>query len=142
MTHTAVDADQAPAAVGPYSHAVRHGGLLFLSGQAPLDPATGKVVDGGIEAQTRQVFTNLDAVLAAAGSSFADVIKVNVYLTDIADFPMVNAIYYFTDKKSVAQLARFPQHREAKGQVQRWYDGSRIVISEVKATYGDGRLPN
>ena len=93
MTHTAVDADQAPAAVGPYSHAVRHGGLLFLSGQAPLDPATGKVVDGGIEAQTRQVFTNLDAVLAAAGSSFADVIKVNVYLTDIADFPMVNAIY-------------------------------------------------
>lgn len=93
MTRTAVHADQAPAAVGPYSHAVRHGGLLFLSGQAPLDPATGKVVDGGIEAQTRQVFTNLDAVLSAAGSSFADVIKVNVFLTDIADFPMVNAIY-------------------------------------------------
>ena len=66
---------------------------MFLSGQAPLDPATGKVVDGGIEAQTRQVFTNLGAVLAAAGSSFADVIKVNVYLTDIADFPVVNAIY-------------------------------------------------
>ena len=93
MTRTAVHADQAPAAVGPYSHAVRHGGLLFLSGQAPLDPATGRVVDGGIETQTRQVFTNLDAVLAAAGSSFADVIKVNVYLTDIAYFPMVNAIY-------------------------------------------------
>lgn len=93
MTRTAVHADQAPAAVGPYSHAVRHGDLLFLSGQAPLDPATGKVVDGGIEAQTRQVFTNLDAVLAAAGSSFAHVIKVNVYLTDIADFPVVNAIY-------------------------------------------------
>lgn len=53
---------------------------------------------------------------------------------------LVNAIYYFTDQKSVAQLARFPQHREAKGQVQRWYDGYRILVTEVKATYGDGRL--
>jgi heme-degrading monooxygenase HmoA len=54
---------------------------------------------------------------------------------------VVNAMYYFADQKSVARLARFPQHREAKGQVERWYDGYRIVISEVKATYGDGRLP-
>lgn len=54
---------------------------------------------------------------------------------------VVNAIYYFADKQSVAQLARFPQHREAKGQVQRWYDGYRIVISEITATYGDDRLP-
>jgi 2-iminobutanoate/2-iminopropanoate deaminase len=63
MTRHVVHADQAPAAVGPYSHAVRHGGLVFLSGQAPLDPVTGTVVEGGIEAQTRQVFTNLNAVL-------------------------------------------------------------------------------
>lgn len=99
MTRTIIHAEQAPAAVGPYSHAVRHGDLLFLSGQAPFDLATGKVVDGGIEAQTRQVFTNLNAVLTAAGSSFADVIKMNVYLTDLADFPTVNTIYaeHFTE---------------------------------------------
>lgn len=93
MTRTAIHAEGAPAAVGPYSHAVRHGNLLFVSGQTPIDPATGKVVDGGIAAQTRQVFTNLEAVLTAAGSSFADVIKVNVYLTDITNFAAVNAIY-------------------------------------------------
>jgi 2-iminobutanoate/2-iminopropanoate deaminase len=93
MTRDAVHAAAAPAAVGPYSHAVREGGLLFLSGQAPLHPQTGAIVEGGIEAQTKQVFTNLEAVLTAAGVSFADVIKANVYLTDLADFPTVNAIY-------------------------------------------------
>lgn len=67
--------------------------MLFLSGQTPLDPATGAVVEGGIEAQTRQVFANVDAVLAAAGSSFADVVKVNVYLTDMADFSTMNTVY-------------------------------------------------
>lgn len=93
MNRRIVDAADAPAAVGPYSHAVRHGGLLFLSGQAPFDPQTGEVVPGGIEAQARQVFANLEAVLTAAGASFADVLKVNVYLTDLDDFRTVNAIY-------------------------------------------------
>ena len=93
MTRDAVHAAAAPAAVGPYSHAVRDGGLLFLSGQAPFEPETGAIVEGGIEAQTQQVFANLNAVLTAAGSSFADVVKVNVYLTDLADFPVVNALY-------------------------------------------------
>lgn len=93
MTRDAVHAAAAPAAVGPYSHAVREAGLLFLSGQAPLHPSTGALVTGGIEAQTRQVFANLEAVLTAAGSCFADVVKVNVYLTDLADFPTVNTIY-------------------------------------------------
>ena len=93
MTRDAVHAAAAPAAVGPYSHAVREAGLLFLSGQAPLHPSTGALVVGGIEAQTRQVFANLEAVLTAAGSCFADVVKVNVYLTDLADFPTVNTIY-------------------------------------------------
>jgi 2-iminobutanoate/2-iminopropanoate deaminase len=93
MTRDAVHAAAAPAAVGPYSHAVREAGLLFLSGQAPLHPSTGALIDGGIEAQTRQVFANLEAVLTAAGSCFADVVKVNVYLTDLADFPTVNTIY-------------------------------------------------
>ena len=93
MTRDAVHAAGAPTAVGPYSHAVREGGLLFLSGQAPLHPQTGALVEGGIEAQTQQVFANLNSVLTAAGSSLADVVKVNVYLTDLSDFPTVNALY-------------------------------------------------
>ncbi|MCM3487567.1 Rid family detoxifying hydrolase, partial [Kocuria rosea] len=93
MTRETVDAPGAPAAVGPYSHAVRDGDRLYLSGQAPFHPQTGQVVEGGIEAQARQVFANLAAVLEAAGSSFDDVLKVNVYLTDLADFQVVNAIY-------------------------------------------------
>ncbi len=93
MTRDSVHADAAPAAVGPYSHAVREGGFVFLSGQTPLRPDTIELVPGGIEVQTRQVFSNLEAVLAAAGSSLSDVVKVNVYLTDMADFPAMNAIY-------------------------------------------------
>ncbi|MGZ8178193.1 RidA family protein [Williamsia sp. SKLECPSW1] len=93
MTREIVQAAGAPAAVGPYSQAVRDGGLLFLSGQAPFDPDTGAVVAGGIEAQTRQVFANLRAVLEAAGATFDDVLKVNVYLTDLNDFGVVNDIY-------------------------------------------------
>lgn len=93
MTRDAVHAPSAPAAVGPYSHAARHGELLFLSGQAPLHPETGTVVEGGIEAQTRQVFANLDAVLSSAGATFDDVLKANIYLTDLDDFQAVNAIY-------------------------------------------------
>ncbi len=98
MTRDAIHAAAAPAAIGPYSHAVREAGLLFLSGQAPLHPDTGALVGGGIEAQTRQVFANLETVLTAAGASFADVVKVNVYLTDLAHFPTVNALYatYFS----------------------------------------------
>jgi 2-iminobutanoate/2-iminopropanoate deaminase len=93
MSRHPVHAASAPAAVGPYSHAVRHGDLLFLSGQAPLDPRTGSVVEGGIEAQTRQVLANLHAVLTAAGATFDDVLKANIYLTDLADFQAVNAVY-------------------------------------------------
>ncbi len=93
MTREAVHALSAPAAVGPYSHAVRHGEWLFLSGQAPLDPETGTVVEGGIEAQTRQVFSNLRAVLSSAGATFDDVLKANIYLTNLDDFPVVNALY-------------------------------------------------
>ncbi|MBK8469515.1 MAG: Rid family detoxifying hydrolase [Candidatus Phosphoribacter sp.] len=99
MTRTAVDAPPAPAVVGPYSHAVRHGDLLFLSGQAPFHPETGTVVEGGIDAQTRQVFANLGAVLSSAGATFDDVLKANVYLTNLDDFQAVNVIYaeHFTE---------------------------------------------
>lgn len=80
-------------AVGPYSQAVRSNGHLFCSGQTPLDPRTGALVDGGVAAQTRQCFANLFAVLAAAGLGPGDVVKCNVYLTDMNDFAPMNAAY-------------------------------------------------
>jgi 2-iminobutanoate/2-iminopropanoate deaminase len=83
----------APAAIGPYSQAVRAGGILFCSGQIPLDPSTGKLVDGGIEAQTERVLKNLDAVLAAGGATLRSVVKTTVYLVDLVDFPAMNAVY-------------------------------------------------
>ena len=89
----AVSAADAPPAVGPYSHAVEAGELVYLSGQAPLDPATGRLVDGDVTTQTERVFANLSAVLTAAGLTFDDVVKVNVYLTDLADFAAMNEVY-------------------------------------------------
>jgi 2-iminobutanoate/2-iminopropanoate deaminase len=83
----------APAAIGPYSQAVAAGPYLFASGQIGLDPATAHIVDGGIDAQTRQVMANLAAVLAAAGLTFADVVKTTIFLVDMNDFAAVNAIY-------------------------------------------------
>jgi 2-iminobutanoate/2-iminopropanoate deaminase len=85
----------APGAVsvGPYSHGVESGEFIFLSGQTPLDAATGTLVDGGIEAQTEQSFRNLFAVLGYAGLTPDDVVKVNVYLTDMADFSAMNSVY-------------------------------------------------
>ena len=85
--------EAAPQPVGPYSQAVVHGGLVYASGQVPIDPATNTVVDGEIEAQTEQVLANLGAVLNAAGSSLDRVIRATVYLTDLASFPRVNAVY-------------------------------------------------
>jgi len=94
MTRSTVTAPSAPAAIGPYSHAANGGGgLLYLSGQTPIDPATGRLVDGDVAAQTRQVFANLDAVLRAAGGTLADVVKVNVYLTSMDDFAAMNQAY-------------------------------------------------
>jgi 2-iminobutanoate/2-iminopropanoate deaminase len=89
----AVHTDGAPAAIGPYSQAVRSGGFLFAAGQIGLDPATGELVAPGVESQARRVFANLAAVLAASGAGFRDVVKSTVYLADMADFGTVNAIY-------------------------------------------------
>jgi 2-iminobutanoate/2-iminopropanoate deaminase len=83
----------APAAIGPYSQAVAAGAYLFISGQIGLDPATGELVEGGVDAQTRQVMANLAAVLAAAGLAFADVVKTTIFLADMNDFGVVNAAY-------------------------------------------------
>jgi 2-iminobutanoate/2-iminopropanoate deaminase len=96
MTHApkaAIATPHAPAAIGPYSQAVRAGGWVFLSGQIPLDPATGALVTGDIEAQTRQVLANLTAVLAAAGASWAEVVRTTIYLTDLGTFERVNRVY-------------------------------------------------
>lgn len=88
----------APAAIGPYAQAVRSGNLLFCSGQIGLDPATGEIVSGGVEAEARRVLDNLTAVLDAAGGTLANVVRTTIYLVDLGDFAKVNGIYgeYFT----------------------------------------------
>jgi 2-iminobutanoate/2-iminopropanoate deaminase len=83
----------APAAIGPYSQAVRAGGLVFLSGQIPLDPATGQIVSGDIAAQADRVMKNLGAILAAAGLGFGDVVRTTIYLADLTHFAAVNEVY-------------------------------------------------
>jgi len=110
----AVSSPNAPAAIGPYSQAIKAGNLLFLSGQIPLDPATGQLVPGGIEAQTRQVFTNIGAILQAAGASFDHVVTATVYVADMNDFAKVNEIYatYFSSPapaRATVQVARLPK---------------------------------
>ena len=89
----AVQTDKAPAPVGPYAQAQRAGSFLFLSGQIPLDPATGQLVSGSIEQETQRVLDNLRAVLQADGLDFADVVKTTVYLTDLGDFAKMNEVY-------------------------------------------------
>ena len=90
---TTVHTDHAPRAIGPYVQATRAGGLVFLSGQIALDPATGEMVQGGIEPETKRVLDNLVAVLEASGASLADVVKTTIYLQDMSDFAAVNQIY-------------------------------------------------
>ena len=93
MKKEVVSTDKAPAAVGPYSQAIRAGDMLFLSGQVPLDPATGKLVEGGIEEQAARACKNLAAVLESQGLSLDNVVKTTVFLTDISKFPLVNEVY-------------------------------------------------
>ena len=106
--------NDAPHAIGPYSQAVRSGNMLFLSGQIPLDPKSGNLIEGDFSAQSRRVFDNLRAVLKAAGADFRNVVRATVYLTDLSNFQTLNAIYgeYFGSHKparstvGVAQLPR------------------------------------
>jgi 2-iminobutanoate/2-iminopropanoate deaminase len=93
VPRTPISSPDAPAAVGPYSQAIVSGDHLFLSGQTPIDPATGSLIDGDVGAQAQRCFDNLAAVLAAGGLSFDDVVKVNVYLTSMDDFQSMNAVY-------------------------------------------------
>ena len=114
MTRSIIHSDRAPKAIGPYSQAVRAGDTLYLSGQTPLDPASGELVAGDIDAQARQVFENLAAVLAAAGASFADVVRVGIYLTDLGHFAAVNEVMkqYFSEPypaRSTIGVAALPR---------------------------------
>ena len=118
MTREIVASPGAPRAIGPYSQAVRvagpAGSLLFCSGQIPLDPATGELVPGGIAAQTEQVMRNVEAVLAAAGLGFEQVVKTTVFLVDLADFAAMNEVYgrRFTGAcpaRSTVQVAALPR---------------------------------
>ena len=113
----AVSTKSAPAAIGPYSQAVRIGDFLYTSGQVGLDPATGALIEGGIETQTTRVLDNLRAVLEAAGTDFAHVVKTTVFLKNMGDFAAMNAIYgtYFAPEgvvapaRSTVEVARLPK---------------------------------
>lgn len=114
MALTKVETKQAPAAIGPYSQAVRAGDYLFCSGQVPLVPETGEMVAGGVEAQTRQSLDNLMKVLAAAGCDFNSVVKTTIYLTDLGDFAVVNEIYAgycaeIAPARATVQVAALPK---------------------------------
>ncbi len=113
----AISTPAAPQAVGPYSQAIRAGSFLFVSGQIPIDPATGQIVPGDITAQTRRVMQNVGEILKAAGSSFDQVVRTTVYLADLAEFPAMNDAYaaFFqppAPARSTIQAARLP--RDAK----------------------------
>jgi reactive intermediate/imine deaminase len=111
---TSIQSPNAPSAIGPYSQAVRAGTSVFLSGQIPIDPATGALVDGDISLQARRVMDNLAAVLESAGLGFAHVVRTTVYLTDLANFAAVNQVYatYFSEPfpaRATVQVSALPR---------------------------------
>ena len=119
MSRQAIVSTHAPSAIGPYSQAVRVGSMVILSGQIPLDPATGQLITGDISAQARRVFDNLQAVCIAAGGSLEDVVRVGVYLTDLADFAAVNAVMaeYFSapyPARSTIQVSALPRDAQVE----------------------------
>jgi 2-iminobutanoate/2-iminopropanoate deaminase len=109
-----IQTDNAPSPIGPYSQAVFANGFVFISGQIPVEPKTGQVVEGGIAVQTHQVMKNISAILDAAGSGLTRVVKTTVFMTNLADFPEFNAVYgeYFAEIKparATVQVARLPK---------------------------------
>ena len=114
MPHQRIETESAPAAIGPYSQGIVAGGFLFTAGQIALDPVTGKIVEGGIVAQTTRVLANLREVLAKSGATWIDVVKTTVYLVELADFPVVNEIYgkqlgNARPARSTVQVAALPR---------------------------------
>jgi reactive intermediate/imine deaminase len=119
MSRSIIATDRAPAAIGPYSQAVRAGNTVYFSGQIPLDPATGAMVAGDIRAQTRRVFDNLSAVAAAAGGSLAQIVRVGIYVTDLAHFAEVNAVMaeYFQapyPARSTIEVSALPKEAQVE----------------------------
>ena len=109
-----ISTSNAPAAIGPYSQAIKAGNLLFISGQVPLDPATGEVVEGDITVQTRRVLDNVKAILTEAGADFSNVVKTTVFLKDMNDFVPMNRVYaeYYPENcpaRSAVQVGRLPK---------------------------------
>ncbi|QWF18060.1 RidA family protein [Lysobacter capsici] len=114
MSREIIQTDQAPAAIGPYSQAVRVGDTVYLSGQIPLDPSSGLVIEGDIEAQAHRAFSNLQAVCEAAGGSLADIARLGLYLTDLSSFGKVNAVMgeYFNPPypaRSTVEVSALPR---------------------------------
>jgi 2-iminobutanoate/2-iminopropanoate deaminase len=122
MKH-AIATNDAPAAIGPYSQAVRAGGLLFLSGQIPIDPATGQMVAGDVATQTQRIMDNLLHVLAAAGCGFDDVVRTTIYLVDLAGFETVNEVY--------GRAFRAPYPARATVQVSALPRGAQVEIDAI-----------
>lgn len=119
MSRSIIATDRAPAAIGPYSQAVRAGNTVYFSGQIPLDPATGALVVGDIRTQTRRVFDNLSAVAAAAGGSLAQIVRVGIYVTDLAHFAEVNAVMaeYFQapyPARSTIEVSALPKEAQVE----------------------------
>ena len=122
-----ISAEGAPAALGPYSHAVRSGDLVFLSGQTPLDPATGKLVEGGLESEVKQCMQNLEQVLTSIGLITRNVVKTTVFVTDLNDLKMINDIYAHHFKKdpparSIVEVRQLPLK-------------AKIMIDAIAETY-------
>ena len=116
MTRDVIRTETGPAAIGPYSQAIRFasGRMVFVSGQVPIDPATGTLVPGGIREQTRRAIANLEAILVAAGASLTSVVKTTVFLADLGDFAEMNAVYsvffsYSPPARSTVEAARLPR---------------------------------
>lgn len=133
MTRRPVTTAGAPAAIGPYSQGIATDGLLFCSGQLGLDPASGELVDGGVEAEAERALRNLAAVLDSAGLAMADVVKTTIFLADMADFATVNAVYqrHVPDPppaRSTVQVAALPK-------------GGRVEIEAIAARQGSERTP-
>lgn len=121
MFRTVISTESAPPAIGPYSQAIAAGDLIFVSGQLAIDPTSGEFITGDIDAMTRQIFTNIETILAAAGSNLSKVLKVTVFLADLNDFQAMNQAYatFFPSNppaRSTVQVARLP--RDARIEIE------------------------
>ena len=125
MSRSIIATERAPAAIGPYSQAVRAGNTVYFSGQIPLDPATGVLVEGDIQAQTRRVFDNLTAVAEAAGGSLAQIVRVGIYVTDLGHFAEVNAV--------MAEYFQAPYPARSTIEVSALPKGAQVEVDAVMA---------